>query len=86
MNWRTSLCAAVLCGGLILGLGAADKDKKAREYQVTGPVLEVEDNLVTVEKNQEKWQIDAGADASKIKVGDKVTMHYRMVATKVEKK
>ncbi|HXI55568.1 MAG TPA: hypothetical protein VNO55_05890, partial [Polyangia bacterium] len=55
---------------------AADKT-----YQVTGPVLEVTDASVTVQKGKEKWQIARDKDTKvtgELKVGAKVTIQYRM--------
>ena len=61
----------------------------AKTYQVTGPVLELTDKIITVQKGDEKWQIarDQGAKVTgDLKVGAKVTIEYRMIATKVEVK
>ena len=32
----------------------------AKTYQVTGPVLEVTDTKIVVQKGSEKWEIDRG--------------------------
>ena len=58
-------------------------------YQVTGPVLEVTNDSVTVQKGKEKWQIARDKDTKingDLKVGSKVTIEYRMTATKVDVK
>ena len=58
-------------------------------YQVTGPVLEVTNDSVTVQKGKEKWQIARDKDTKvegDLKVGSKVTIHYTMKATSVEVK
>jgi hypothetical protein len=61
-------------------LSAAD----AKTYQVTGPVLEVTPTYIVVQKGDEKWQVAADkATAGAVKVGDKVTIQYQMVAKKV---
>jgi hypothetical protein len=61
----------------------------AKTYQVTGPVLEVTPTTITVQKGDDKWQI-ARDKSTKMsgepKVGAKVTIYYRMVATEVEVK
>jgi hypothetical protein len=61
----------------------------AKTYQVTGPVLEVSDTTVTVQKGKDRWEI-ARDGSTKItgdlKVGAKVTIEYRMTATTVEVK
>jgi hypothetical protein len=61
----------------------------ADTYQVTGPILEMTDNTLVVEKNGERWEIarDASTKAETVlKVGDKATVHYRMLATRIESK
>ncbi len=61
----------------------------ARTYQVTGPVLEVKDNSITVQKGKEKWEIARDKDTKvtgDLKVGSKVTIEYRMTATSIEVK
>lgn len=58
-------------------------------YQVTGPVLEVTNDSITVQKGTEKWQIARDKDTKitgDLKVGSKVTIHYTMKATSVEVK
>lgn len=59
----------------------------AKSYQVTGPVLEVTADTVTVQKGSEKWQINTGGTApAGLKAGDKVTVEYTMTATKITAK
>lgn len=61
----------------------------AMAYQVTGPVVEVTDTKIVVEKGKEKWEMarDAGTKVSgDLKKGSKVTVEYRMTATSVEVK
>lgn len=64
----------------------------AKTYQVTGPILEVNDNMIVVEKEKgknERWEIarDASTKTSgEMKVGDKVTITYTMTATEIESK
>src|ERR671936_590628 len=63
----------------------------AKTYQVTGPVLEVTDSMVAVEKGakKERWEINRDANTKvtgDVKVGDKVTVTYTMSATDVEVK
>lgn len=59
------------------------------QYQVTGPVLEVKDDAIVVQKDNEKWQI-ARDKSTKVmgdlKVGSKVTVFYTMTAAKIEVK
>ena len=71
---------------LLLSLVAFAAQPKT--YQVTGKVLEVSADTFTVQKGKEKWEIAKGeaAGAGDVKVGDKVTIEYRMTAAKIEKK
>jgi hypothetical protein len=58
-------------------------------YQVTGPVLEVKNDSITVQKGNEKWQIARDKDTKvtgDVKVGSKVTVKYQMKATTIELK
>ena len=60
-----------------------------KTYQVTGPVLEVKDDSITVQKGKEKWQIARDKDTKvkgELKVGAKVTIEYTMKAATVEVK
>ncbi len=61
----------------------------AMAYQVTGPVLEVTDTAIVVQKGTEKWEIARDKDTKAtgtLKKGDKVTVQYRMTATSIEVK
>jgi hypothetical protein len=80
--------SAGVCGAMLLAATAVAAPQ-AKSYQVTGPVLEVTDTAITVQKGDERWQVarDAGTKISgDLKVGAKVTIQYRMVATDVEVK
>ena len=60
-----------------------------RTYQVTGPVLEVKEDIITVQKGNEKWEIARDKDTKvtgNLKVGSKVTIIYRMNAASIEVK
>ena len=55
-------------------------------YQVTGPVLEVTDTKIVVQKDAEKWELIRTPDtkvAGDLKVGGKVTITYTMTAKSV---
>jgi len=78
------LALALVLGALSAPTLAADKS-----YQVTGPVLEVSADSITVQKGKEKWQLARTADTQvngDPKKGDKVTVEYRMTATKIDVK
>jgi len=58
-------------------------------YQVTGPITEIKDNMITVTKGKENFQIAIDKDTKKtgdLKVGSKVTIKYQMKATSIESK
>ncbi|MBP2675130.1 MAG: hypothetical protein H6Q84_1970 [Deltaproteobacteria bacterium] len=81
---RTALLATVFLLAASLAFAAGPKT-----YQVTGPVLEVRDDAIVVEKGKEKWEIGRSKDTKvtgDLKVGSKVTIEYRMDATAVEVK
>ena len=87
MNHKT-LFAITLAVSTLLGASRAAA-AEVKTYQVTGPVLEVTPTSITVQKGEEKWQVARGKDvkiAGDLKVGAKVTIQYRMVATEVEVK
>ena len=79
------LSVVVALGTGTLASGAAP----AKTYQVTGPVLEVTNDDIVVQKGKDKWDIARDA-ATKVngdlKVGSKVTIEYRMTATSVDVK
>ncbi len=75
--------ALVLIAIVAVSLGAATKT-----YQFTGTVKSVDGNTFTVEKSaKETWTFETAGDTKGApKVGDKVTVHYKMVATEIESK
>ncbi len=73
------LCAVVFFSSLALA-GPA-------RYQVTGPVLEVRDDVIVVQKGNDKWEIardNATVISGDLKVRSKVTVFYTMQAKKIE--
>ena len=76
------VCAALLVASLAFAGGP-------KTYQVTGPVLEIKDDLIVVQKGKDRWEVGRGADTKvtgDLKVGSKVTIEYRMTAATVEVK
>ena len=76
------VCAIVLAASLAFAAGP-------KTYQVTGPVLDLKDDLIVVQKGSDKWEIARGKDTKvtgELKVGSKVTIEYKMTATTVEVK
>jgi hypothetical protein len=83
---RSLVLVAALC---ILVPATTAQARQPKKYQVTGKVLEVSDDLIIVQKDDEKWEI--GRDKStkvegQLKVGSKVTIYYTMSAGTVEVK
>ena len=79
-------CLFVLAAVVLIGVAYAAAPKT---YQVTGPVLEVSSDQIVVKKGNDRWEISRTADTKvtgDLKVGAKVTIQYRMVATSVEVK
>jgi hypothetical protein len=60
------------------------------QYQWTGTVLEMKDDVIVVEKGKEKWEIardkDTKVTGGDLKVGSKVTVQYTMKASSIEVK
>jgi hypothetical protein len=81
-TWTLSLVLAT-------ALATAAFAAQPKTYQVTGPVLEVRDDVIVVQKGKEKWEIGRSPDTKvtgDLKVGSKVTIEYRMSAATVEVK
>ena len=60
-----------------------------KDYQVTGPVLDVTDDVITVQKGSEKWEIGRNKDTKingDLKKGARVTIQYKMTASSVDVK
>ena len=80
---KVALAAALIA----LALPAFARAPKT--YQVTGPVLEVSDDLIVVQKGKDKWEIARTPETKvtgELKPGSKVTIDYRMTATGIEAK
>jgi hypothetical protein len=81
---RLALIVVLLMLACVAGGYAA-----AKSYQFTGVVKAVDAGSMTVEKSaKETWQFEVGKDVKggTPKVGDRVTVYYKMVATEIEGK
>ena len=79
--------SVVAAGSLVLGGVASGAGTKT--YQVTGPVLEMNDSMIAVQKGKERWEIARDSSTKvngDLKVGAKVTITYTMTASDVEVK
>src|SRR5437868_9183557 len=79
------LAIAVLA--LIVGFGGG-LTAAGKSYQFTGTVKANEAGTLTVEKSaKETWTFDTNSDTKgTAKVGDRVTVYYTMMATRIEAK
>ena len=78
-----------LLAAATLALSSAAFAAGAKTYQVTGPVLEVTDSMIAVQKGKDRWEVNLDANTKvtgDVKVGDKVTVTYTMAAIDVEVK
>ena len=87
---KLKLLGAALTIALMSGIaGAAIAAALPKTYQVTGPVLAVTSDMITVQKGTEKWEIARDA-STKITgtpaVGATVTIQYRMTAATIDVK
>lgn len=79
----------LLACAVILAIFSTPALAEPVQYQVTGPVLEVREDAIVVQKGNEKWEISRDKDTKvmgDLKVGSKVTVYYTMTAAKVEVK
>jgi len=81
------LVLAVVLAAYLCAAGSAQAAMKS--YQVTGPVLEVTPTMIAVQKGKDRWELERDAASgipADIKVGDKVTLQYKMTVTSCEVK
>jgi hypothetical protein len=72
----------------VLAVAIAGINAAAKAYQFTGTVKTVTGTTFTVEKSAtETWEFSTEKDTKGApKVGDKVTVYYKMIATEIEVK
>src|SRR4029078_9059788 len=61
----------------------------AKDYQVTGPVVDVKEDSIIVKIGNENWEIARDKDtktSGEVKKGDRVMIKYKMTATSIEGK
>ena len=84
---RCLFVKGLLCVVLLSSQAVAAPAPKT--YQVTGPVIELTDTKIVVQKDNEKWEVartpETKVDGT-LKVGAKVTIYYTMTAKTVEVK
>jgi hypothetical protein len=84
---RRALIAVFIAAALV-ALFVAGGYAAVKSYQFTGVVKSVDAGTLTVEKSaKETWQFEVSKDTKGTpKVGDRVTVSYKMVATDIEAK
>ena len=85
MTKSTTWCGII--AAVTFAFAGTLRAESPKSYQVTGPVLEVSDSLIVVQKGQERWEIARDAKTrmkGDVRVGSKVTIMYTMTATEVE--
>jgi hypothetical protein len=85
---KSSTWCGIIAAGVLAVAGAAQAGSP-NSYQVTGPVLEVSDSMIVVQKGKERWEVARDAKTKMkgdVQVGSKVTIMYTMTATEVEVK
>jgi hypothetical protein len=82
LMWGALIVAVVALAMAGAGMAAA------KSYQFTGVVKTVTGSTFTVEKSAtETWEFSTDKDTKGApKVGDKVTVYYKMIATEIEVK
>ena len=78
----------VMFASLLVAAAVAGGYAATKSYQFTGTVKASDGGMLTVEKSaKETWQFEVPKDVKATpKVGDKVTVYYKMVATEIEAK
>ncbi len=85
-NFKNTVLSAICLSFLAITVNAQAAKKT---YQVTGPILDMNETSITVQKGSEKWEIQKDATTTApadLKKGDKVTIQYTMTATSVVSK
>ncbi len=81
--------AAVVVVIVLMLVAAVAFAGSVKTYQVTGPIQEIKDTMIVVQKGKDKWEIAKDANTKvkgDLKVGAKVTIQYEMKATDIEVK
>ena len=86
----TRIAALALSAAISISAAYVAGAAASNTYQVTGPILSMTDTTITVQKDNEQWEIARDkatpVKGGLLKVGAKVTIKYRMTAVSVEVK
>jgi uncharacterized protein YxeA len=75
-----ALLGVLVMSAVIAAAAAVNK------YQVTGPVLELKADSISVQKGKDVWELGRDANTKvngDLKKGKKVEIKYRMIATEI---
>ena len=79
--------ALITLASLVLGISSSAF--AGTTYQATGPIIELTESKIVIQKDKEKWEIartPATQVTGELRVGANVTIQYTMTATSVELK
>jgi hypothetical protein len=86
---RTLVKRVIVIAAVVIFAVSVAYAASVKTYQVTGPVLELKDDMIVVQKGNDKWEIARDKDTKvtgDLKVGSKVTIQYTMSAKEIESK
>ena len=69
----TTICGMIAAG--VFAFAGVTEAGSTKSYQVTGPVLEMTDTMIVVQKGKERWEVARDASTKinvDVKVGSKV--------------
>lgn len=81
-----AVLALAVLSSLLVAAPAVRTVAAVNTYQVTGPVLDVGNDKISVQKGKETWELarDSGTKVTgTIAKGKTVTIRYRMIATEI---
>jgi hypothetical protein len=79
----------LMLAAVVMTFASASAWAGKHTYQVTGPIVEVNDNSIVVKKGSDNWEVARDASTKvtgDLAVGTKVTIEYTMTATSIEAK
>lgn len=81
--------ATLLAASVLAALSVPFPALAGKTYQVTGPILEISDSAIVIQKGKEKWEIARAGNTTvkgDLQKGAKATIEYTMSATSIEVK
>jgi len=84
---KPTVVVLVALGALVAFVAGLAVAAAPKQYQFTGSVVEFDakSSKMSVDKGGDVWEFSTtGLKDLKVKKGDKVTVHYQMIAKKVE--